>query len=437
MSGSSSVTVPGTSPGVPVTVALGTGDVLHLAQQIGALLSTLQGSSALDAQSGTIGSLPSPTAGGGTKTELMITGNVSGSATIPAGWNYVVDNSTVPTTVSGANLALITGTAGGSFNVSGQSTVAVEGGNNSVSASGLYMISTASGNNTVSATGIGTVATDIGSNLIGVSGINDVLSVGHDTVLAGVGLTTVNSAGSNSLIFGNANGQGLLTVTDTGSNDTVAGMGSATTVTAGAGSHGLFVFGSSGSLTFVGGSTAATVLGSSIGSSVVGGSGGVLFGSEGHDTVSGKAPGGATIFGTSGHDVTYLGAGNLLYAATAGSETLNAAGSSGTNALFAVGSANASIMGGSGTNLYDAGAGADTFTGGSGSNTYFFLAANTAGSHDFITGLSSTDAVGLIGYDSTASSISVANGSATLTLSDKTQITFLNVTNINNNIHYG
>ena len=47
MSGSSSVTVPGTTPGTPVTVALGTGDVLHLAQQISALLSSVQGAGTL------------------------------------------------------------------------------------------------------------------------------------------------------------------------------------------------------------------------------------------------------------------------------------------------------------------------------------------------------------------------------------------------------
>jgi len=60
----------------------------------------------------------------------------------------------------------------------------------------------------------------------------------------------------------------------------------------------------------------------------------------------------------------------------------------------------------------------------------------TAGNHDFVTNLSGTDLVGLIGYNPAASAISVANGSAPLTLSDNTQITFVNVTDIANNIHY-
>ncbi len=158
-----------------------------------------------------------------------------------------------------------------------------------------------------------------------------------------------------------------------------------------------------------------------------------------NSTISGQAPGGATVFGTAGHDVTYLGGGTLLFGAGAGNETLNAAQSTGTNDVFAVGSASVSVVGGAGTNLYDAGSGSDTFTGGSGSNTYFFLAVNTAGvgAHDYITNLSNADAVGLIGYNSAKSSISIANGSTTLTLSDKTEITFLNVTNLSNNIHYG
>jgi hypothetical protein len=155
--------------------------------------------------------------------------------------------------------------------------------------------------------------------------------------------------------------------------------------------------------------------------------------------VTGNVTGGATLFGSSDHSVTYLGAGNLLYAAGAGNETLNAANSSGTNNLFAstVAGATDSLAGGSGANTFSAGGGADTFTGGGGSNSFFFMAKYTVGSHDVVTNLASTDSVSLIGYDPTKSSTATAAGSTTLTLSDNTQITFLNVTNINNNIHYG
>ena len=46
-----------------------------------------------------------------------------------------------------------------------------------------------------------------------------------------------------------------------GANDTVAALSSPTTVTAGAGSTGLFVFGGSGNLNFVGGDSAAKARG--------------------------------------------------------------------------------------------------------------------------------------------------------------------------------
>ncbi len=158
MSGSSSVTVPGKSNGSQiVTVALGTGDVLHLASQIGALLSTIAGSGRLDVWPAGMGALPTPSDGSGTLSELYITGG-TGSDTIPSGYSYVLDNSFSPTTLSGSNVPLIAGTTGGSFNVTGQSTVAVEGGNNQISATGTYLISTAPGNDTISAIGSGTIA---------------------------------------------------------------------------------------------------------------------------------------------------------------------------------------------------------------------------------------------------------------------------------------
>ena len=435
---SGSVTVPGNNAGVPVTVAPGTGDVLQLATQISALLETIAGAGKLRVNTGTLGSLPAaPFTFNGTVAELLITGNAAGSATIPTGYSYAVDINTVPNTVSGANLALITGTAGGSFNVSGISTVAATAGDNLITASDLYVVATGTGNDTISATGIGTVAGGAGANLISTSGVSNIYSNGQDTVVLGSGLATVNSAGSNSLIFGSGTEAGLLNVVDNGANDTVIAMNSPTTVTAGAGSTGLFAFGGTSPFTFVGGPNAATVLSGTSANYLAGGTGGLLVGAIGNVEVSGQAPGGATIFGTSDSNVSYSGNGDLLYAAGSGNESLNAAGSTGTNALFAVGPANASMMGGAGTNLYDAGAGSDTFTGGSGSNTYFFIAGNTAGSHDFITNLANTDAVGLLGFDPAGSSISVANGSATLTLSDNTEITFVNVTDITNNIHYG
>jgi hypothetical protein len=62
-------------------------------------------------------------------------------------------------------------------------------------------------------------------------------------------------------VFGGQAGAGTLSVLDMGANDTVAALSSPTTVTAGAGSTGLFVFGGSGNLNFVGGDSAAKARG--------------------------------------------------------------------------------------------------------------------------------------------------------------------------------
>jgi len=471
---SGSVTVPGTG-GSTVRLTFGTGDILHLASQIGALLASLNGTTKLTVTDGSFGtSIPAaPVVPPATVNELIITGTVPGSTTVPLGYNYVIDNNGTPTTITGSSLALITGTAGGSYNVSGVSTVAAEGGNNQILASGQYLISTADGNNTVIASGSGTVATDVGSNVIGVSdGLNVVESISSDTVFVGPGLTTVDASGAGALLFGSGAGDSFLSasitgsgdtlgasgsntsvttggsgdvvfgggaplsVLDTGTGDTIASGSSPTTVTAGVGSSGLYVFGGSGGLTFVGGLTAATVLSAGGSNSIVGGDGGVVVGASGSASVSGGS-GGATIFGTSGSNVDYSGPGALLYAGVGGNETLNAAASTGTADLFALSSTTASIVGGTGTDAFIAGVGSDTFTGGGGSNTFFFLAANTAGAHDYITNLASTDTVGLFGYNEAGSTTSVADGSITLTLSDKTEITFVGVTTLPTNIQYG
>jgi Ca2+-binding RTX toxin-like protein len=116
---------------------------------------------------------------------------------------------------------------------------------------------------------------------------------------------------------------------------------------------------------------------------------------------------------------------------------LNAAGSTGNNYFIAssVVGGNDSIAAGSGADTVIAGAGSDTFTAGPGADTFAFFSKFTAGSQDFITGLTASDVVDLSGFGSAATSTTTANGSTTITLSDNTQITFVNVTNPTN-IHY-
>jgi hypothetical protein len=84
-----------------------------------------------------------------------------------------------------------------------------------------------------------------------------------------------------------------------------------------------------------------------------------------------------------------------------------------------------------------AGAGSDTFSGGPGGvDTFAFFSQVTAGSHDFITGLTPDDNVALGGYGPNATSTSTSDGSTTITLRDNTQITFVNVINPTN-VHFG
>ena len=205
------------------------------------------------------------------------------------------------------------------------------------------------------------------------------------------------------------------------------------------------VFGGTGGLDFVGGTAAATVFTAAVtaggGNTVTAGSGGLLMASGGTDTVFGDATGGATLFGTSGSSMTYTGPGSILYGAGAGNETLSAGSATGVGTFFAstLSGGNDAVFGGSGGNIFVAGAGADTFAGGAGADTFNFLSKFTAGSgvSDVVYNLDGNDAVNLFGYDSTQSSVSVSAGNLTLTLSDNTKITFVDVTTLPTNIHYG
>jgi len=160
---SGSVTVPGTS-GV-VTVSLGTGDVLGLAQQIGALLGSINGAGDLviTTVSGAGPIPPAPVVAPSTVNELILSGAVPLGATIPAGYNYVINTDTAPATLTGSNVVILGGTVGASYTVSGNSTVAATGGNNTVSATGSYVLAFGPGNDSISTNGSGTIATGAGN----------------------------------------------------------------------------------------------------------------------------------------------------------------------------------------------------------------------------------------------------------------------------------
>ena len=302
---SGSVTVPGDG-GPAATGPFGTGDVLNLASQIEALLSTVQGAGNLGTRSfsGTSGPIPVPVTA--PVALLNLDGNGGLIATIPDGYGYVVDNNLSSDTLTGSavtNTVLLTSSLGGSYSVSGNSTVAASAGNNVIVATGTYLISTGTGNNTISAAGSGTIADDTGANVIFASGpTNMISSIGQDTVVGGVGSATVNSSGSRSVIFGSGTGNGLLFTAVSGSNTTVATFDSDASITVSGsqdlvyGSQALsnlivsgpndtlvggtgaetvtsssntLMFGGTGSINFVGGTGSATIVGADSGTEQV------------------------------------------------------------------------------------------------------------------------------------------------------------------------
>src|SRR5690348_1632487 len=124
------ITVPGGS--TDVTVSAGEGDALNLAAQIGAILKDIQTTSgSLDVVT-TSGSAPypsAPTTGGAT--QLVLT-SPTVAGVIPSGYDYVVvsGSSGTPATVVASNTQVIGNDDGGTFIVSGNSTVAATGGEN-------------------------------------------------------------------------------------------------------------------------------------------------------------------------------------------------------------------------------------------------------------------------------------------------------------------
>jgi hypothetical protein len=222
------VTVPGGESEPSVTVTTGVGDAANLAQAIADILQ------------------------GGTSYSLVDT--ISGS--IPPGTDYAVYADTAPASLSGTGIILLSGDAGGAFDLSGTSTIAATGGDNTVTASGDAYISTGaeSGNNSITATGNATIATGLRSSTIDAAGAsgtwasisaggtNDIVFLGAGDanvvlegdgafVLAGSGSSTIEAAGSQAVIFGdNTSTPGSLNIINTGDGSTIAGFASNATI---------------------------------------------------------------------------------------------------------------------------------------------------------------------------------------------------------------
>src|SRR3954469_19149560 len=119
------VTVPGSS--TDVTVSAGSGDVLDLAAQIGSILQGIQTSSGSLNVATTSGSAPfpaAPTTPGATQELILSSPTVNGH--LPPGYDVVVvtGSSGTPATVVGSDTTIISDNDGGTFFVSGTSTIA-------------------------------------------------------------------------------------------------------------------------------------------------------------------------------------------------------------------------------------------------------------------------------------------------------------------------
>lgn len=234
-----------------------------------------------------------------TTSELQLSGSGGLNASVPGGYHYIVANDSTSDTLTASNAAIVTNTVGGAFFVSGLSTVAATGGNNTVNATGTYDLSFGPGNNLVIASGSGTIATGLGASTVvaaNTSGPGNLIDLhGTDLVNAALGNNTINAAGSSDTIIG---GVGNLTAN------------------------------------FVGAATAATVFGGS---------------------------GGSTIFGGANSNVTFNGSGDLAYSAAAGSVTLNAAAASG-KVTATMGSGENTFIAGAGAETLTAGSGINHFS---------------------------------------------------------------------------
>jgi hypothetical protein len=274
------VTIPGgqTTGSPNITLSLGTGDILHLAQQIGALLATVQGAGGLTFDSVDGAGSQGPGVSSPSASELIIANTSPLAASIPGGWTYVVQTGPAPATLTGTNVDLIPGTVGGVFNVSGNSTVAANGGNNTVNATGTYLLSFGPGNDFINASGVGTIATsDAGAGTVVATGANLIESFGTgDLINAVIGSNTVDGAGSNSTITG---ASGDLTINITGTGEVIQPNGAALTGTLGGSGNLIYPGTSSVDVTITGSND--TLVGSSGPTTVDAVGSGVIFGGTG------------------------------------------------------------------------------------------------------------------------------------------------------------
>ncbi len=305
-------------------------------------------------------------------------------------------------------------------------------------------------------------------NLTGSS--NVVITQGDDAILAGTGADTVFANGSATSVQG---GSSTLAFFAGSGSSSVAGGTGATTIFGGASGGSLQGGSSGGNVLVAGGGTTVLMAGGS-GDMLAGGSGANTLVLDGQDTAFAGA-GASTVYGgtsdlliggngsdvlaTGGADTVWVGSGSSTVYSGSGSVVFSGDGESliidastyNTSDLVVGGSGNSTIYGGAGNDLFFAtgggattisdgagteevvfGSGPTTVIGGSGTDLYD-VTAGTAGGSYVISGFKvGTDQIRLFNYGNEAPQQSAAGGNLTLTLSDNTRITLLNLAQLGN-----
>ena len=416
-----------------------------VAQQFASIINQAAGAGTLTAFNVTSTSVAPAVPMGNTSEAVIL--SASAQVAMPAGYTFLTDVATTPTTISGATATagfegVLSGTGGVTFNAGTTAGIFAAGGGANVfnGTTGSFSVYTGDGNDTIT-TGAGSDFVDAGTgaNVITLgAGMSYVSSTSNDLITGGSGLSTVGASGHGATING---GTGAILINSTGAADIV---------TLGAGGGSVFggtnstynlvgnamVIGDDGSNTVNAGGATAYVSAGSGNVLVHGGSGALTFlGGAGNSTVTGgSAP--VTLFGANGGSVTFTGtaAGNMLTVIDSGK--IDASGSTGgSDTLFGGLGAN-TILGGTGGDLFVVRSGVSSLTGGAnGVNTYDFVASNTGGATDVISDFKSADKISVSGYTANTpgavlQTATVSGGSTTITLSDQTKIVFQNYTNL-------
>ncbi|KDE21518.1 membrane protein [Acetobacter aceti 1023] len=356
------------------------------------------------------------------------------------------------TVIGGSNtgIAFSAGAQSGTFLAGSGDNVFV--GNNQPTAGNWNILSGGGDDTVVSGAGNNTISAGTGHNTIDLgSGMNYVHSDGQDTITATAGRQSVTLSGSSSTV--NLSDNSL--VIDASGNQHIT-VGGASTVTGGS----LDYINMSGATGTVEGGQNTTISAAhgdlqteNTDSALISAANNLTFiGGTGETTIT---AGHATIFGSNGLDVhvnasqqgTIDGAGaNNLFVANDGNETLDGASSAFGFQAFGnnVGTTGTqTFIGGTASDTLVAGVGNATLEGGSGAANVFGFRNGIAGAdytiQDF--GSAAGNSVLLVDYDYTKASFQTdvldkaitSGNNTTITLSDHSQITFVNVAHLNEN----